>query len=117
MFGGIYYKLTDKLSLAAGGRLQKDKIQQNDGVQLLKVTTNSFSPRVSAEYDIGGGRRIYTSFAQGNEPAGLNPNVALQGNNLPAAQQAAYYQQVAQLLGGTSSSYKEEVLRIGELGM
>ena len=117
VFGGIYYKLTDKLSLAAGGRLQKDKIQQNDGVQLLKVTTNSFSPRVSAEYDIGGGRRIYTSFAQGNEPAGLNPNVALQGNNLPAAQQAAYYQQVAQLLGGTSSSYKEEVLRIGELGM
>ena len=117
IFGGVYYKLADKLSLAAEGRYQNDKIKQSDGKELLSVTTNSFSPRVSAEYDIGGGRRIYTSYAQGNEPAGLNPNVSLQGNNLPAAQQAAYYQDVARLLGGVSSTYKEETLRIGELGV
>jgi iron complex outermembrane receptor protein len=117
VFGGVYFKPIDKLTLAAEGRYQNDKIKQSDGVELLSVTTNSFSPRISAEYDIGGNRRIYTSFAQGDEPAGLNPNVALQGNNLPAAEQAAYYQEIAQKLGGVSSSYKEEVLRVGELGV
>ena len=117
VFGGLYYKATDKLSLAAEGRYQNDKIKQSDGLSVLSVTTNSFSPRVSAEYDIGGGRRIYTSYAQGNEPAGLNPNVALQGNTLTGAARTAYNQQIAQLLGGVSSTYKEETLRIGELGV
>jgi iron complex outermembrane receptor protein len=117
IFGGVYYKATEKLTLAAEGRFQNDKIKQSDGVDLLSVSTNSFNPRVSAQYDIGGNRRIYASYAQGDEPAGLNPGVALQGNSLTGAAQAAYYQQVAAALGGVSSSYKEETLRIGELGV
>jgi iron complex outermembrane receptor protein len=120
VFGGVYYKLTDKLSLAAEGRYQNDKITEAanaDGSDILSVSTNSFSPRISAEYDIGGHRRIYASYAEGNEPAGLNTQVALQGSGLPAASQAAYFQQVASLLGGTSNAYKEETLKIGELGV
>jgi iron complex outermembrane receptor protein len=117
VFGGVYYKLTDQLSLAAEGRVQNDKIEESDGTTELSVSTTSFSPRVSAEYDIGGHRRIYASYAEGNEPAGLNTSVALQGSSLTGAALAAYNQQIAAAFGGVSNAYKEETLKIGELGV
>jgi iron complex outermembrane receptor protein len=117
VFGGVYYKLTDKLSLSGEARYQSDKNSQFDGTDQLSVTTGSFTPRVALEYDIGGHRRIYTSYAEGTEPAAFNTQIAQVEKQFSGAQLAAIEQQVQAAFGSVSEAYKEERLKIGELGV
>lgn len=136
-FGGGYLKLLDnKLTLSAEGRYQIDKRESRQdvanpaGVTLLingtstlfpygstlltaRQTFNSFNPRVSIDYDLGGRRKVYASYSTGSRPGGFNTNLYtyyLRGN-------AALTAQLNTNLGGAPLAYKEEKLKIGELGI
>lgn len=108
IFGGGYLKVTDKLNLSLEARYQSDHISVP--VESLAATFKSFSPRVALDYDVGGNRRIYTSYAVGDLPGGFNTSALNYKSNATA------FSQIQQLLGGTSDTYQEEKLYIGELG-
>ena len=140
-FAGAYLKLMDnKLTLSAEGRYQSDKrtAQTRDKLTFATIVTSgpaatggvfiktfkSFSPRVSIDYDVGGGRKIYASYARGGRPGGFNsallsfldPNNSRYGGATPCNCYAATVAQITQLFGTVDPGYKEETLSIGELG-
>ncbi len=117
VFGGAYFKLTPQWTLSAEAREQSDRrraksTNQVSGALLsdLSETFKSFSPRVAADYDLGGRKKVYASYATGTRPGGFNTTIAAQAGN-PAA-----LAQIAELLGGGGTTYKEEKLKIAELG-
>lgn len=136
-FGGGYLKLfNDRLTLSAEGRYQIDKrrsqqqtanpagstIIVNGAAQLFpylaplldaRATFNSFNPRLSIAYNLGGHRSIYASYSTGTRPGGFNTNLytyILRG--IPALTA-----DLNKSLPGTPLAYKEEKLKIGELGI
>ena len=117
IFGGVYYKPIEKLTFSAEGRYQWDKrsaLQLNPAGLVtadLSKTFKSFNPRVSADYDVGGGRKVYVSYATGTDPGGFNTNLANFANN------PVVLSEIKSLLGLTNSAYKEEKLKIGEIGL
>ena len=131
-FAGAYYKmLDDKLTLSAEARYQIDKrfAQTLTPATLAVITTSgifkkdfkAFYPRVSADYDVGDGRKVYASFAKGGRPGGFNNGLLsfLDPNNSRYATCGCFAAAVAQinsLFGVTSTDYKQEGLTIGELG-
>lgn len=141
LFAGAYLKLFDnRLTISAEGRYQSDQrfAKTLDKLTMAIVTTagpaatggvftktfKSFSPRVSIDYDIGGGRKIYASYAKGGRPGGFNsallsfldPNNSRYGGPTPCGCYAATVAQINQLFGTVDPGYKEETLAIGELG-
>ena len=129
-YGGLYYKMLDgRLNLSAEGRSQTDirrdfarfaepqlvnGVTQPVGFQLnyLRKKFNSFSPRVSADYDVGEGRKVYASYAEGNRPGGFN--LGLKGfidRNDPGLTA-----EIQSKLGVSGFSYNEEKLKIFEVG-
>ena len=126
LFAGAYYKIVPALTLSLEGREQKDRREAsayrgtfNGGVTAgygplltdLSQTYNSFSPRASLAYDLGNRQTVYTSFATGNRPGGFNTGIAGQAGN-PAA-----LAQIGNLLaGGGMVAYREEKLKVVELG-
>jgi len=118
-FGGGYLKLFDnKLTLSAEGRYQIDKRSNVQttiaGAELadLQGTFRSFNPRVSVDYDLGGRRKIYASYATGTRPGGFNALLKTYlDRNIPALTADIQHE-----LGATTFTYKEERLKIGELG-
>lgn len=132
LFAGVYYKmLDDRLTLSAEGRYQSDKrkAQTRAPATFAIVTTSgifektfkAFYPRVSADYDVGGGRKIYASYAQGGRPGGFNSALLsfLDPNNSRYATCGCYTATVAQinsLFGVVDPNFKQEKLSIGELG-
>jgi len=136
-FGGGYLKLlNEKLTLSAEGRYQIDKrrsVQQTasptgstilvngvaksfnylDPLLDARATFDSFNPRFSVAYDLGGHRSVYASYSTGTRPGGFNTNLysyLLRGN-------AALTADLNKYLPGTPLAYKEEKLKIGELGV
>lgn len=131
-FAGAYLKLLDdRLTLSAEGRYQSDKrsartLRPNDLTTIItsglfQKTFNAFYPRASADFDVGGGRKIYASYAKGGRPGGFNSGLIsfLDPNNARYATCGCFAAAVAQiqsLFGVTDSSFKQESLTIGELG-
>lgn len=131
-FAGGYLKLLDKkLTLSAEARYQiDDRFTQTLNPATMAVITTSpildqkyyaFYPRVSVDYDVGSGRKIYASFAKGGRPGGFNSSLLsfFDPNNSRYATCGCYAATVAQissLFGVTNPSYKQENLSIGELG-
>lgn len=132
VFGGGYLKLFDnKLTLSAEGRYQVDDrntITTNPAGTVLSNVSGkfkSFNPRVSIDYDVGGGRKVYASFARGGRPGGFNsgllvyydPTNPIYTRTTPAPLNfTAVTTSITQTFGVTDPSYKEETLSIGELG-
>ena len=124
IFAGGYLKMAnDKLTLSAEGRYQTDK--RTDQVQTVAgITTagpfekkfNSFSPRVSLDYDVGGDRKIYASYAKGNRPGGFNGGLAARLDPASPIYNAAAAAEIRALIGITDISYKEEKLQMFEAG-
>ncbi len=131
-FAGAYFKtMDDRLTLSAEARYQIDKrFTQTLAPATLAVVTTSpilnkefkaFYPRVSIDYDVGGGKKIYASYAKGGRPGGFNSGLLsfLDPNNSRYATCGCYtaaVAQITQLFGVTSPDYKQEGLSIGELG-
>lgn len=117
-FGGGYLKmLDDKLTLSAEGRYQIDKRRNQQlntvtGIKSVDLgdTFRSFNPRVALDYDIGQQRKIYVSYASGTRPGGFNSLLLSYTDPLVIAE-------IANVLGVTNTSFKEEKLKMWEIGL
>ncbi|SDC82665.1 iron complex outermembrane recepter protein [Sphingomonas sp. YR710] len=110
LFGSISYDITDALSLSAEGRYQKDKIRSqvlSTGGIDISGTTNSFTPRLIAQYKLARNANIYASYSEGTRPAQFNSNVF----SLSAAAKAELATQADIPL-----VVPEEKLKMGEFG-
>ncbi len=110
VFGGLYFDVTEKLTVSAEGRYQWDKISRQPvfptvGTKLAG-TFKSFSPRFTVDYDISPTSMVYANFARGYRPGGFNAALT----TLTAAQQA----EVSQL--GSNIAFAQEKLDSFELG-
>ncbi|HEX8415473.1 MAG TPA: TonB-dependent receptor [Sphingomicrobium sp.] len=120
VFGGAYLKLLqDRMTVSAEGRYQIDKRRQRqqNGTTFaetiaLKDEFKSFNPRVSLDYDVGGDRKVYASYATGTRPGGFNTLLLTYFNrNDPELDR-----QLEEFLGVTDTIFEEEKLKIFELG-
>lgn len=117
IFGGGYLKLfDDRLTLSAEGRYQIDKRRNSQRNTVTGLTTvdlsddfKSFNPRLSLDYDVGSGRKIYASYATGTRPGGFNALLLSYTDPLVIAE-------IAEVLGISDTSYKEERLKVWEVG-
>lgn len=79
VFGGIYFDVTDHLTLTAEARYQWDKITSQQLFPavgpLLSDTFKSFSPRFIANYKFSPDSMAYATFSRGFRPGGFNPNL------------------------------------------
>ena len=83
-FAGLYFDLTDTLTISAEGRYQEDKIKQRPkigtngqpvtgvGAQTLSATYYSFNPRVSVDWNYAPDSTIYALYSKGTRPGGFN---------------------------------------------
>lgn len=117
-FGGGYLKLLgDKMTISAEGRYQIDKRSTSQFNTVTSVTTvelskdfKSFNPRIAIDYDLGADRKVYASYATGTRPGGFNALLLSYTDPLVVAE-------IAQVLGISSTAYKEERLKVWELGV
>jgi len=83
LFGELTYGLTEQLKLTAGARFSKNKYSFDTftgGPQLFGPSTtgsgdnseNSFTPKVSLQYQIDPNNMLYTTYAKGYRPGGAN---------------------------------------------
>jgi iron complex outermembrane recepter protein len=80
VFGGIYWHVSEGLSLEAQGRFDRDVRSQiisnsKTGARIEKRegTFERFQPRVAASYDFGSGLLAYASYGEAFRPGGFNP--------------------------------------------
>ncbi len=79
VFGSLAFDVTDKLSLSAEGRYQKDDIEDTLSRatgQTLSGSTKSFLPRFIAQYKASNDLMIYASAAKGLRPTTINSQFA-----------------------------------------
>ncbi len=108
VFGGVYFDLTDQLTISAEARYQWDKVAQQSVLPLgplLQNTFTSFSPRVTVDYEINPDHMIYATFSRGYNPGGFNPQVL-----------ALNPVQTGQLPPGIGITYDQEKLDNFEFG-
>jgi len=74
VYGRLEYDLTDKLSVSAEGRWQKDKVQNQNPVNGLNVAaeTSSFLPRATIDYKLNDDMMVYALYARGSKPITIN---------------------------------------------
>ena len=110
VFGSVTYDISDAFNVSAEGRYQKDKIRSHvltaNGID-ISGTTNSFTPRVIAQYKMSRTANVYVSYSEGTRPAQFNANVY----SLTTAQRAELAKQADIPL-----VVPEEKLRMGEFG-
>ncbi len=79
IFGSLAFDVTDKLSVSAEGRYQKDDIEDTLSRatgQTLTGSTKSFLPRFIAEYKANPDVLVYASAAKGLRPTTINSQFA-----------------------------------------
>jgi iron complex outermembrane receptor protein len=82
IFGGIYYDLTDKLTLTVEARYQQDEITRQNlsdangrpvvDAPVFNDTWNTFSPRVSLDWNFSEDSMLYVLWSRGYTPGGFN---------------------------------------------
>jgi outer membrane receptor protein involved in Fe transport len=83
LFGEVTYGLTDRLKLTGGARFSKNKYSFDTftgGPQLFGPSTtgsgnnseNSFTPKVSLQFQANASNMFYTTYAKGYRPGGAN---------------------------------------------
>lgn len=110
VFGGLYFDATDRLKLSAEARYQWDGISQQQVFPILqpqlKGTFRSFSPRVTADFQITPRSLLYATWSRGYRPGGFNAGLL---GLTPAV--------LVQLAGlGTNIAFEQEKLDNYELG-
>jgi iron complex outermembrane receptor protein len=121
--GGYLKMLDDKLTLSAEVRGQRDKrTDQSQNIRGVftagpfNKTFDSTTGRLSVDYDVGGNKKIYSSWAPGTRPGGFNANLFSFLNTASPTYNPTVAAQITTLVGVTDVSYKEEDLSIIELG-
>lgn len=71
IFGLVEYDITENLSVTLEGRLSEEEKTDSDS-PIAEVNYDSFTPRVTVDYDLPNGGTVYGVFAQGVKPGGLN---------------------------------------------
>lgn len=115
IYGSLDVDVTDRLTLSAEGRQQKDKITAtsfNGTTQYTSVKKN-FLPRLTAKFKIDDSTSVYGSYAEGVQPLSLN-NGFINAGTLPFAAQAKAMLAAA---AGSASEFtaqpKVETLELG----
>lgn len=82
VFGGIYYDLTDSLTLTVEGRYQEDEITRENlsdangrpvaDAPVFSDTWTNFSPRVSLDWNFSEDSMVYVLWSRGFTPGGFN---------------------------------------------
>lgn len=111
VFGGVYYNITDRVTLGVEGRYQWDKIEQqavfpNTG-PLLSETFQSFSPRITLDYSYADNSLLYGLYSKGYQPGGFNTSLVGQPQSI--------IDQIA--VAGSNITYDEEILDNFEIGL
>lgn len=119
-FGGVYFDLTERLTLNAEFRHQRDKVgrtpvdlaigpgkpSQNPALQ-LEATFTANAPRFTLEYKPSASTMIYASWARGFRPGTFNPNILTLHPSVVSVLQAS----------GATVDVDEEQLDQYELGL
>jgi iron complex outermembrane receptor protein len=110
VFGGVYYDITEQLTMSAEARYQEDKLETENNAAgvVLEENFKSFSPRVTLDYKPNETTTVYLQYAKGTRPGGFNENVL----DYSAAELARINQQAT-----TQLAYDEEVLEQYEAGV
>ena len=76
VFAGIFYDLTDNLTVSLEGRQQEDAIVANDpnpnDDNVPESISDSFLPRLALNYAVSDTLNLYAQFAEGVQPATIN---------------------------------------------
>ncbi|HEY6645040.1 TonB-dependent receptor [Povalibacter sp.] len=110
VFGGLYYDVTDTVTVGAEGRYQWDKITQHivypNQAPPLSETFTSFSPRVTVDWKFAPNSLVYALFSRGYQPGGFNAQLVGQPQYI--------LDQVA--TAGSNISFEQEQLDNYEIG-
>ncbi|WP_394760453.1 TonB-dependent receptor [Phenylobacterium sp.] len=97
VFGGIYWDVTEQITVSAEGRYQKERITAKSYStaiatlgQTLSTSTgdyHAFLPRLNVQYKVNPNLQFYALYAEGNNPGGFQPITLAQAtaNNIPYA--------------------------------
>jgi len=118
VFGEATYGITEQLKATVGARFSKNKYSfqtYTGGPQLFAPPTrgsgdnaeNSFTPKVSLQYQFDQGNMIYTTYAKGFRPGGAN-------NPLPAAACAQDFQTFG--ITAAPTTYDSDTVQSYEIG-
>ena len=81
VYGNVQFDFTERLTGTFEARYQRDKVGGENELGLgTELTTNSFLPRVSVNYNLGQGTSFYAQYARGNNPAGVNVDLFNEDN-------------------------------------
>lgn len=74
VYGRLEYDVTERLSLAAEGRWQKDRVNLRNPVNGLNATseTSSFLPRATVDYKLSDDMMVYAVYSKGSKPVTIN---------------------------------------------
>ena len=76
VFAGIFYDLTDDLTISLEGRQQEDAIVANDpnpnDDNVPESISDTFLPRLALNYAVSDTLNLYAQFAEGVQPATIN---------------------------------------------
>ncbi len=76
VFAGLFYDLTDELTVSLEGRQQEDAIVANDpnpdDDNVPESISDSFLPRLALNYAVSETLNLYAQFAEGVQPATIN---------------------------------------------
>lgn len=68
VFGGLFYDVTDKLTVSLEGRYQTDEITGTSA----SIETDTFLPRLSLNYALSDTVSLYAQVSEGVQPAAIN---------------------------------------------
>jgi iron complex outermembrane receptor protein len=119
-FAGLYFDLTDTLTISGEGRYQEDEINQTPKIgtsgqavtgvaaQTLSATYHSFNPRVSVDWNYSPDSTVYALYSKGTRPGGFNAGLVTSNAATIAALQA--------VVPNAGVAYDEEELVNYEIG-
>ncbi|MBM3515981.1 MAG: hypothetical protein FJX59_20050, partial [Alphaproteobacteria bacterium] len=111
VYGGLYYDLTEELTLTGEARYQRDKVIATTTFPTPRPPTidtyNSFSPRVSIDYNYAPDSIAFALFSRGYRRGGFNA--------ILVGQPASVLQQLAPI--GAGERFGQERLDNAELGL
>ena len=113
LFGGVYYDVTDDLTVGAETRYQWDKIFAQAVIPTvaapLEGTFKSLSPRVTIDYNYSEGSLVYVLWSRGYRPGGFNASAV--------GQPQSVLDQLSAQAGNNAINYKQEKLDNFEAGL
>lgn len=113
VFGGLYFDVTDDLTLTAEARYQSEKVISFNPLaiapvpQLRQKTFNAFLPRINVDYQVTEDAMLYGVFSRGNQPGGFNtsPFIGLPGTGTSAADLVVDEEEIDNFEGGIKSTW------------